>query len=167
MVHPRVYEHRRDQNRVADADRNVRDIECDSAADKRIGNAVPRDAGNDRAERAARCDAGAQRDTDRRHARRKREQHDGERHGEDEDARRSRMVERCRRQRLMDEIERSGVSLPPDYTFLPRSFDGFSYLYLIPLKERYPRDYERVLEWFPLARAELLRFEISQRLNPT
>lgn len=68
--------------------------------------------------------------------------------------------------RLMDEIERSGVSLPPDYTFLPRSFDGFSYLFLIPLKERFPRDYERVLEWFPLARAEILRFEISQRLNP-
>jgi hypothetical protein len=69
--------------------------------------------------------------------------------------------------RLMDEIEKSGISLPPDYTFLPRSLDGFSYLFLIPLKERYPRDYERVLEWFPLAEAELKRFEISQRLSPT
>jgi len=68
--------------------------------------------------------------------------------------------------RLMDEIEKAGISLPPDYTFLPRSFDGFSYLFLIPLRDRYPRDYERVLEWFPLARAEILRFEISQRLNP-
>jgi hypothetical protein len=69
--------------------------------------------------------------------------------------------------RLMDEIERSGVSLPPDYLFLPRSLDGFSYLFLIPLREHYPRDYERMLEWLPLARAEILRFEISQRLNPT
>ena len=69
------------------------------------------------------------------------------------------------KQRLMDEIEKSAISLPPDYTFLPRSFDGFSYLFLIPLKERYPRDYERVLDWFPLARAEILRFEINQRLT--
>ena len=69
------------------------------------------------------------------------------------------------KQQLMDTIEKSGVSLPPDYTFLPRSFDGFSYLFLIPLKERYPRDYARILDWFPLAAAELKRFEISQRLG--
>ncbi|UGY15141.1 hypothetical protein HAP48_0042555 [Bradyrhizobium septentrionale] len=67
--------------------------------------------------------------------------------------------------RLMDEIEKSGVSLPPDYTFLPRSLDGFSYLYLIPLKERFPRDFERICDWLPLARAELLRCEINQRLT--
>jgi len=68
------------------------------------------------------------------------------------------------KQQLMDTIERSGVSLPPDYTFLPRSFDGFSYLFLIPLKERYPRDYQRILDWFPLAEAELLRLKIHERL---
>lgn len=69
--------------------------------------------------------------------------------------------------RLFDEIERSGISLPPDYSFLPRSFDGFSYLYLIPLREHYPRDYRRLLEWFPLAEAELLRYEINNRFFPT
>ncbi|SHG90654.1 hypothetical protein [Bradyrhizobium erythrophlei] len=71
------------------------------------------------------------------------------------------------KQRLMDEIEKSGISLPPDYTFLPRSLDGFSYLYLIPLRKHYPRDYERILEWFPIAEAELLRYEINQRFYPT
>jgi hypothetical protein len=35
----------------------------------------------------------------------------------------------------------------------------------MPLKERYPRDYQRVLEWFPLAEAEILRYEINQRLH--
>jgi hypothetical protein len=69
------------------------------------------------------------------------------------------------KQRLLDEIESSGISLPPDYTMLPRSFDGFSYLFLIPLKQHYPRDYQRVLEWFPLAEAEIMRFEIHQRLG--
>jgi hypothetical protein len=69
------------------------------------------------------------------------------------------------KQKLLDTIEQSGISLPPDYTFLPRSFDGFSYLFLMPLKERYPRDYQRVPEWFPLAEAEIMRFEIHQRLH--
>lgn len=69
------------------------------------------------------------------------------------------------KQTLMNKIAGSGISLPPDYTFLPRSFDGFSYLYLIPIKERYPRDYQRILDWFPLARAEELRWEINERLN--
>jgi hypothetical protein len=69
------------------------------------------------------------------------------------------------KQRLYDEIEKAGISLPPDYMFLPRSFDGFSYLYLIPLKQHYPADYERVLRWFPLAEAELVRYQIHQRLD--
>jgi hypothetical protein len=68
--------------------------------------------------------------------------------------------------RLMEEIETSGISLPPDYLFLPRSLDGFSYLYLAPLRKLYPRDYQRILAWFPLAEAELLRFEINQRFHP-
>lgn len=70
------------------------------------------------------------------------------------------------KQQLLDTIEQSGISLPADYTFLPRSFDGFSYLYLIPIKEHYPRDYQRILEWFPLAQAEMLRWEINQRYFP-
>jgi hypothetical protein len=69
------------------------------------------------------------------------------------------------KQKLLDTIEQSGISLPPDYTFLPRSFDGFSYLFLMPLKEHYPRDYQRVPEWFTLAPAEILGFEIHQRLS--
>lgn len=70
------------------------------------------------------------------------------------------------KQQLIDTIERSGISLPPDYTFLPRSFDGFSYLYLIPIKKHHPRDYQRILEWFPLAEAEMMRWEINQRFFP-
>jgi hypothetical protein len=34
----------------------------------------------------------------------------------------------------------------------------------VPLKKHFPRDYQRVLEWFPLAEAEVMRFEIHQRL---
>ncbi|UGY23746.1 hypothetical protein HU675_0038335 [Bradyrhizobium septentrionale] len=66
---------------------------------------------------------------------------------------------------LLDNIEASGISLPADYTFLPRSLDGWSYLYLIPLREHYPQDYARIIEWMPLAEAEIHRYEINQRLT--
>ncbi|WP_024517048.1 hypothetical protein [Bradyrhizobium sp. Tv2a-2] len=67
------------------------------------------------------------------------------------------------KQDLLDAIESSGISLPPDYTFLPRSLDGFSYLFLIPLKERFPEDYQRIIEWLPLAPVEEKRWELYQR----
>lgn len=66
--------------------------------------------------------------------------------------------------RLFETIEKSGVSLPADYTFLPRSFDGLSYIYLEPIRKAFPRDYAQILHWFPLAATELKRHEIHQRL---
>ena len=61
--------------------------------------------------------------------------------------------------RLCSEIERSGIKLPRDYLMYPRSFDGLGPQYLVPMKKHFPRDYARVLEWFPLADLEVWRYE--------
>ena len=54
-------------------------------------------------------------------------------------------------------IERAGVDLPPDYEWFGRSFDGIDYRFLHPLSVHNPDDYQRVLDWFPLAELELFR----------
>ena len=63
--------------------------------------------------------------------------------------------------KLLDTIERSGISLPVDYLWFGRSFDGLDYRFLGPLKRHAPRDYAKVLEWFPLADLEVWRHEKS------
>ncbi|SFO82831.1 hypothetical protein SAMN05421810_10193 [Amycolatopsis arida] len=47
--------------------------------------------------------------------------------------------------------------LPIDYELFGRSFDGLDLRFLQPLKEHRPSDYDRILEWFPLADLELFR----------
>ncbi len=59
--------------------------------------------------------------------------------------------------KLVAEIKGSGVKLPVVYTLFGRSFDGVDYRFLAPLAERFPADYRRILDWFPLAEAELWR----------
>jgi hypothetical protein len=61
--------------------------------------------------------------------------------------------------RLLEEIERSGIGLPVDYDLFGRSFDGLDLRFILPLKKHRPRDYAKVLEWFPLAEMEVWRYE--------
>jgi hypothetical protein len=42
-----------------------------------------------------------------------------------------------------------------------RSFDGIDLRFVVPLKERRPADYRRVLEWFPLVEAAVWKYERS------
>jgi len=53
----------------------------------------------------------------------------------------------------------SGVKLPADYEMWGRTATDFTYDYLSAVRDRYPDDYRRVLEWFPLADLELFRHE--------
>jgi len=62
-----------------------------------------------------------------------------------------------RKQMVYDEINSAGVRLPPDYKLFQRSFDGLDIRFLRPIKQHYPEDYARILEWFPLADLELYR----------
>lgn len=60
--------------------------------------------------------------------------------------------------KLVSEIRQEGLKLPIDYKIWGRSFDGFDYRFMKPLKDNFPRDYEKVKEWFPLVDVDLKRF---------
>lgn len=54
-------------------------------------------------------------------------------------------------------LKRHATPVPPDYRLFGRSFDGIEYRYLEQIRKEYPKDFETILHWFPLHRAELLR----------
>ena len=59
--------------------------------------------------------------------------------------------------KVYDYIEAAGVPLPVDYEWFGRSFDGIDYRFLAPIREKAPDDYQRILEWFPLAELEIIQ----------
>lgn len=61
---------------------------------------------------------------------------------------------------VRERIEAAGVELPVEYEWFGRSFDGLDYRFLGPLRDHAPDDYQRVLDWFPLAGLELFRREM-------
>lgn len=67
------------------------------------------------------------------------------------------------KQDVLDKVSGAGWKLPSDYGLFKDSFDGLQIRYLLPIKKHFPRDYERILAWFPLAEAEVLRYERFQR----
>lgn len=60
---------------------------------------------------------------------------------------------------VRDIMSRHGAKLPVDYEMFGRSFDGIDYRFLAPIKQRFPKDYERIEALFPMAGAELFRYE--------
>ena len=62
-------------------------------------------------------------------------------------------------EKLYAGLEHNGIRLPVDYELFGRTFDGVYLLYLYNIKKRFPRDFERILEWFPLADIEIWRYE--------
>lgn len=60
---------------------------------------------------------------------------------------------------LLDMFRREKVKLPIDYKLFGRTFDGIDLRFLLPIKKHFPRDYQRILEWFPLAELEIFRME--------
>lgn len=67
------------------------------------------------------------------------------------------------KERLIGELKRANIRLPIDYTLFGRSFDGLDLRFLIKIKAAFPRDFARILEWYPLADMEVARYEFSQR----
>jgi hypothetical protein len=64
--------------------------------------------------------------------------------------------------RLYDEIKEAGCKLPVDYKIWGKSFDGLDYRFIKPLKENFPRDYEKLKDFYPLIDAELKRYELKE-----
>jgi hypothetical protein len=67
---------------------------------------------------------------------------------------------------LVREFRAAKVKLPVDYEMFGRTFDGISHLYVAPLRERFPADYERVREWFPMIDLEMFRRQLSPETTP-
>lgn len=62
---------------------------------------------------------------------------------------------------LVAAFKRHGVKLPVDYAIFGRTFDGIDIRFTVPLKKHFPRDYQRLLEWFPLADLDVYRWETA------
>lgn len=62
------------------------------------------------------------------------------------------------------EIRAANLKLPVDYQLFGRSFDGIDYRFLKPIKDCFPADYKRILDWYPLAELEILRREYAKTI---
>ena len=60
---------------------------------------------------------------------------------------------------VVSAIDRSDISLPIDYVWFGRTFDGLDARFLVPLKRNSPRDWAALLEWYPLAEMEVWKYE--------
>lgn len=67
-----------------------------------------------------------------------------------------------RKARLLDALTEAKIQLPVDYRLFGRSFDGVDYRFLEPIRRHFPRDYERILDWYPLADAEIARRQFAE-----
>jgi len=63
---------------------------------------------------------------------------------------------------VLERIAAAGIALPVDYEWFGRSFDGIDHRFLAPIREHAPADYQRILDWFPLAELELVRETMVQ-----
>lgn len=68
-----------------------------------------------------------------------------------------------KKQDVVDVIKRHGVKLSPCYKMFGRSFDGVDFRYLDGIREYYPQDYQRILEWLPMQDVEFARVEFARR----
>ena len=59
---------------------------------------------------------------------------------------------------VMAAIERRGIGLPPDYELFGRSFDGLDMRFMKPLREKRPKDFEVVKQWYPFIEADEKRW---------
>lgn len=66
---------------------------------------------------------------------------------------------------LMDSLIRSNVKLPIDYKIFGRSFDGGYLMFAQGFKKHFPRDYQRMIEFFPFLELEFYRYEKRQALH--
>lgn len=67
-----------------------------------------------------------------------------------------------RKDKMIAELKQADVMLTIDYQVFGRSYDGIDWRFIGPIKEHFPDDYERILEWFPMAELEIKRIEYRE-----
>ncbi len=65
--------------------------------------------------------------------------------------------------RLVTELKSAGVKLPAEYRVFGRSWDGLDFRFLYGIKQHWPDDYRRILDYFPLAELEIKRYEFAMK----
>jgi len=68
--------------------------------------------------------------------------------------------------RMDREISGAGLKLPIDYRIWNRSFDSPRARFLVGLKKHFPRDYRKILDWYPMLEADVYRREFHAE-SPT
>jgi 3'-phosphoadenosine 5'-phosphosulfate sulfotransferase (PAPS reductase)/FAD synthetase len=63
------------------------------------------------------------------------------------------------KEEVIDCIKRAGWKLPIDYRYFSSSFDGLYLKFALPIKRFFPRDWQRLCDYFPLLELEVLRYE--------
>ena len=59
--------------------------------------------------------------------------------------------------RLLKEMDDAGVKFATDYQVWSNTFDSLSYKYLSKMRDAFPEDYKRCLEYFPMCELEFWR----------
>lgn len=67
------------------------------------------------------------------------------------------------KQDVIDSLYVNRIALPVDYKVFGRSFDGIDLRFLLPIREKYPQDYKRILDFFPFADMDIARYEYAVR----
>ncbi len=65
-------------------------------------------------------------------------------------------------QKLHDEILAAVVRISVEYLMYGHSIGGLDYRFIKPILDHYPEDFQKILEWFPLAEAEIVRYELQE-----
>lgn len=60
-------------------------------------------------------------------------------------------------------LEEKSIPLSKDYAIWRRSFDGLKYQFLFGVKKHYPKDWQTLLEYFPLLELEIFRYETNKK----
>ena len=60
---------------------------------------------------------------------------------------------------LLRAIDEAGIKLPVDYKMFGRTFDGLDYRFIKPLRDWFPEDYAKLLDWFPFADLDIARHD--------
>jgi hypothetical protein len=67
-----------------------------------------------------------------------------------------------RRKYLLERLKQAHIKIPADYRMFGRTFDGIDHRFVSKMKTEFPKDYQRVLDWFPLAELDSYRRTLGQ-----
>ena len=60
---------------------------------------------------------------------------------------------------MLKAFDEAGVKLPVDYKIFGRTFDGLDYRFIEPMRKHFPRDYAKLLDWYPFIDLDIARHD--------